>query len=197
MSDGKKTKQELIAEIEALRQELTRRERDSAEGEQDLSSEPSFARPMTRREVLGGWIAPVILSIPLAAATRSGAVRAEPVPETQAPTPQPPTSAPTPQPPTPAPTPFPTGPAPTPQPPTPAPTPVPTAFPTVVPTAAAPTPAARPIPALGAAGAAALGAGLAALGAKALKRRGSAGDDPDAGGAAEGEDEGNGKDKTK
>jgi len=52
---------------------------------------------------------------------------------------------------------------------------------------------------LGLAGAAALGAGLAALGAKARKSRGSAEDDPDAGGVAGNGDkeEGNGNGKSK
>ena len=52
---------------------------------------PAVKRSM-RREVLGGWIAPVILSIPLAAATRSGAVRAQAVPEIPTPAPTPPST---------------------------------------------------------------------------------------------------------
>ena len=164
MTDGNdaKTKAQLLAEIEALRKQLAARDKDGAGQPVEASTEPSLSRPMTRREAIGRWIAPVILSVPVTAAMRPGTAQAQ-VPPTGEPTqaPSPPTQAPSP--------------------PTQAPSP-PTQVPTQVPTQA-PTRAAQEIPGIGLAGAAALGGALAAMGAKLLKDRTDApGDDESDGG---------------
>jgi len=162
MSDSKetKTKAQLLAEIEALRKQLAAGDGGkSASGE---SSAPSFSRPITRREALANWIAPVILSVPVVAAMRSGTAQAAAVAPTQGPVPS-----------TSFPSSFPS--------PSPAPTVAPTAAPTVSPTAAptkAPIAAPEPqaVPGLGIAGIAVLGGALAVAGAKLLKDRADASD---------------------
>lgn len=137
MSDKKKTKQQLIDELEALRAQLAGQEGKGA-GE---AGEPSLAGPMTRRTVLTNWVAPVVLSIPLSAMTRTAA--AQPVPTPLQPTPIPsfePSPIPSPRPspmPSPQPSPMPSfqpSPIPSPQP-SPMPSMTPTAFPTAFPTA--------------------------------------------------------------
>ncbi|HEY4184866.1 MAG TPA: hypothetical protein VGP07_07330 [Polyangia bacterium] len=61
MSDqnGNKTREQLLGEIEALKQELERRD------DKPAASAPIFAAPLTRRESLVSWVAPVILSLPV------------------------------------------------------------------------------------------------------------------------------------
>jgi hypothetical protein len=61
MSDSKKTKQELLAELEALRAEL-----DALKTVPDKDVTEPAHDGITRREAIAGWVAPVVLSIPLA-----------------------------------------------------------------------------------------------------------------------------------
>ena len=152
-NDTKTTKQ-LLAEIEALEEQLAARGSDSGKSVSGGSSQPIFSVPITRRQVfkqaLVGWVSPVILSVPLAAAllTKPGTANAQAVPPT--PAPAPPTSVPTVTPSTSVPT---------------------TAPPTVGSTAV-------PIPGLGLIGIAALGSALAATGSKlVMDRIGAAGAD--------------------
>ena len=150
MSDSKKTKKELLAELAALRAQLDAGDASSS-AEDDAKREGSG---LTRRDVLASaWVAPVILTVPLGASVVSPQAHAQGPGTTPAPTPLPtlnlPTPVPTPRPttqPTPAPTPRPTL-SPTPISPTPLPTPIsPTPLPTPAPTppvtAAPPTPVA-------------------------------------------------------
>jgi hypothetical protein len=67
LSDGRdgKTKDELLAEIAALEDELGKRGARGAEGKPERSSAPVFSAPVTRRESLVSWVAPVILSLPV------------------------------------------------------------------------------------------------------------------------------------
>ncbi len=61
MSDKQKTKKELIQELEALRSKV-----DDGNSEESLQGgEDEQAGGVTRRDVLTGWVAPVILTIPL------------------------------------------------------------------------------------------------------------------------------------
>jgi hypothetical protein len=107
MSDSSKTKKQLIEELQALRKKV------EGETANEASSGGKAERGITRREVISGWVAPVILTVPLA----SRMAEAQPVPEgTTTIAPTPPTPAPTP------PTPVTTAPTPEPTPPTPAPT---------------------------------------------------------------------------
>ncbi len=126
MSHGsdKKSREQLLAEIEALRQQLAAREAQGDKHSPGASSSPSLSRPITRREALTQWVAPVILSVPIVAALHSETARGQ-VPPTAPPTPSPPS----PSPPTGAPTLAPTL-APTPSPPSPSP---PTGAPTLAP----------------------------------------------------------------
>lgn len=177
MSHGsdKKSREQLLAEIEALRQQLAAREAQGDKHSPGDSSSPSLSRPITRREALTAWVAPVILSVPIVAALHSETARGQPAP----PSPSPPTAPPTPSPPSPSP---PTGAptlaptlAPTPSPPTPSP---PTGAPTLAPTLA-PTMASVAVPGIGLAGIAVLGGALAAAGAKLLKDRDATSEKPD------------------
>lgn len=119
MSDSKKTKKELLAEIEALRARLG----DEAPAP-TVGAVDGVREGMTRREILASaWVAPIILTVPLGASLAVSPQRANA--QTGAPTTAPaptssPTPAATPQPPTNAPV----------MPPTSAPSSVPTAFPT-------------------------------------------------------------------
>lgn len=141
MSDKKKTKQQLIDELEALRAQLAGQEGKGA-GE---AGEPSLAGPMTRRTVLTNWVAPVVLSIPLSAMTRTAAAQPVPTPLQRTPIPSfEPTPIPSFEPspiPSPQPSPMPSfqpSPVPSPQPspmPFPQPTPMPSMTPTAIPTA--------------------------------------------------------------
>lgn len=166
MSHGsdKKSREQLLAEIEALRQQLAASEAQGDKRSPGASSEPSLSRPITRREALTAWVAPVILSVPIVAALHSETARGQ-VPPTAPPTPSPPTGAPTLAPTL----------APTPSPPTPSP---PTGAPTLTPTLA-PTMASVAVPGIGLAGIAVLGGALAAAGAKLLKDRDATSEKPD------------------
>ncbi|EED35014.1 conserved hypothetical protein [Luminiphilus syltensis NOR5-1B] len=108
MSDSDKTKEELLAEIAALRAKMNA---DDAPDESDTGGSG-----LTRREVLStAWVAPVILTVPLGGMVAPNRAQAQ-----------------TPAPTVPATAPLPTAaPGAVPQPPTPAPTLTPTAFPTV------------------------------------------------------------------
>jgi hypothetical protein len=63
--NDKKTREQLLAEVEALKEELERR--GSAGGKAALagSVSPVFSAPITRRESLLTWVAPVILALPV------------------------------------------------------------------------------------------------------------------------------------
>jgi hypothetical protein len=64
LSDGNdtKTREQLLAEIEALQKQLGKRDGDQPES---TASAPVFSGPITRRESLVSWVAPVILSLPV------------------------------------------------------------------------------------------------------------------------------------
>lgn len=68
MSDSEKTKEQLIEELKALR---SRDQADAGAGSPDSASGVG----LTRRDVLSGWVAPVILTVPLI--PRSGMAAAE------------------------------------------------------------------------------------------------------------------------
>jgi hypothetical protein len=86
--DEQKTKQELLAELEGLRRRLAAAEPANDAEDEGGSSQPAFTRPITRRTALSNWVAPVILAIPLAAASRPRVAQAQPPtrPEPAAPT---------------------------------------------------------------------------------------------------------------
>lgn len=131
MSDSKKSKKELLAELEALRSKL-----GVKQAKQDDPTEAKTSG-ITRRDVLSAaWVAPVILTVPLAGMAPKAQAQAPTVP-TPFPSSIPePTEMPTMMP-TSRPTEMPTQPLQTPAPATSAPTaPVPTAFPTATPTVA-------------------------------------------------------------
>jgi hypothetical protein len=82
VSDGNdtETKQRLLAEIAALEEQLAQRESESAkvvpeieafgqrkatEGKAEEAAAPVLSAPMTRRESIVRWVAPVILSLPV------------------------------------------------------------------------------------------------------------------------------------
>ena len=95
MSDSSKTKRELIAELEALRAKL-RAPADEPPLDGDVSG-------VTRRDLLeSAWVAPVVLSVPLAVGALgvSHDAAAQPEPATPAPTIGDSPPAPTPAPPT-------------------------------------------------------------------------------------------------
>jgi hypothetical protein len=103
MSDSKKTKKELLAELAALRAQLDAGDASSST-EEETKREGSG---LTRRDVLASaWVAPVILTVPLGASVVSPQAQAQVT--TPAPTPISPTPPTPPAPPTPAPTAFPT-----------------------------------------------------------------------------------------
>ncbi len=62
---GTKTREELLAEIEALSKEIAQRGPDTAKTVAVAASTPVFSIPITRRESLVRWVAPVILSLPV------------------------------------------------------------------------------------------------------------------------------------
>lgn len=68
MSDSDKTKEQLIEELKALRSQ-------NAAGTNQGSANPAANTSLTRRDVLTGWVAPVILTVPLI--PRSGLAAAE------------------------------------------------------------------------------------------------------------------------
>ena len=60
-----KTTAQLLAEIEALKEELERRGPDGGKLAGAGSSSPVFSAPITRRQSLVSWVAPVILALPV------------------------------------------------------------------------------------------------------------------------------------
>jgi hypothetical protein len=58
MSDSDKTKEQLIEELKALRGQ-------SETGKAQTSVDSAASTGLTRRDVLSGWVAPVILTVPL------------------------------------------------------------------------------------------------------------------------------------
>lgn len=66
-SHDTRTKEQLLAEIEALREQLTARGSAANPLVPRKMSEPIFSVPLSRREALVGWIAPVVLSMTVAA----------------------------------------------------------------------------------------------------------------------------------
>ncbi|MEO0436656.1 MAG: hypothetical protein AAF098_07090 [Pseudomonadota bacterium] len=143
MGDSDKTKEELLAEIAALRAKMEAGSADAGAEPSEPKSSDTSDTGITRREVLAtAWVAPVILTVPLAA---SVSPRAFAQPATSVPTVTPPTSAPTTAPTLTPPTAAPTA---VPAPPTSFPTAAPTAGPpvTVAPPTAFPTVAPEPIP---------------------------------------------------
>lgn len=94
-----KTREQLLAEIEALKQKLE--QKDSAPEQSPPkgasaagasvagASAPIFAAPTTRRQALVNWVAPVILSLPTAVAVLNSrpASAARCIAATSAPTP--------------------------------------------------------------------------------------------------------------
>lgn len=65
-SNDTRTTEQLLAEIEALREQLTAQSAAAKPPASRAPSEPIFSVPMTRREALAGWIAPVVLSMTVA-----------------------------------------------------------------------------------------------------------------------------------
>jgi hypothetical protein len=63
MSDGRKTKKELIEELKLLRAKMKDSDTDNITGV-DYADDHS-PTGLTRRDVLGAWVAPVILTVPL------------------------------------------------------------------------------------------------------------------------------------
>ena len=63
--DDAKTKQQLRAEIDALKEELRQRGAETAKSAAATPAVPVFSAPITRRESLVSWVAPVILSLPV------------------------------------------------------------------------------------------------------------------------------------
>lgn len=134
MNDSRKTKQQLIEELKALRAKAGATDTQIKSDKGDIGDDSSGS--ITRREVLSAWVAPVIMTVPLSGPLLPRSALAQS--PTFAPTPYP-SLSPTPLPTFAAPTPLPTFAAPTPQPttrPTPAPTPKPTPSPSVTPTPA-------------------------------------------------------------
>jgi len=67
LGDGNdaKTREQLLAEFEALKEELGQRSADGGKAAWARSSSPVFSAPITRRESLVSWVAPVILALPV------------------------------------------------------------------------------------------------------------------------------------
>ena len=89
MSDQEKSKEELVAELEALRQKLDQHESGGETGP------PVFDKKITRRSTLKAWVGPVILSIPIVHQTTAahGQIQGTTVaPTTMAPTTMEPTT---------------------------------------------------------------------------------------------------------
>ena len=86
-----KTKEQLIEEINALKEQLAAHDTEGSADTSSSSHQPTLAKPMTRREALSNWIAPVVLSVPVMGAIKPETANAQPVPPTPpAPTPMPP-----------------------------------------------------------------------------------------------------------
>lgn len=58
MSDSDKTKEQLIEELKALRSQV-------GAGKPEATGDADSAGGLTRRDMLSGWVAPVILTVPL------------------------------------------------------------------------------------------------------------------------------------
>jgi hypothetical protein len=69
LSDETKTREQLLAEIESLKRELEQRDagssKDAEKSASPAQTAPVFATPVTRRESLTAWVAPVILALPV------------------------------------------------------------------------------------------------------------------------------------
>ena len=63
--NDKKTREQLLAEIEALKDELEQRTADGGKPAGTGPVAPVFSAPLTRRESLVKWVAPVILALPV------------------------------------------------------------------------------------------------------------------------------------
>jgi hypothetical protein len=63
--DDSKTREELLAEIAALKAELEKRTAEAGGPTPQTSAAPILSVPLTRRESMVSWIAPVILSLPV------------------------------------------------------------------------------------------------------------------------------------
>ena len=105
MSDHEKTREELIAELRALRARLGETEGPDSGVEAPGSTEPEESADPGRRHLIK-WVTPVILSSATLPKTLYAQGFGPPAPPTPAPTPAP-TPGPTPAP-TPSPTPSPT-----------------------------------------------------------------------------------------
>lgn len=73
MSDDKKTREQLLAELEALNKELEQGDKP----ESAMATTPALSAPLSRR-ALSTWVAPVILSLPvLGTVLKSGEAQAQ------------------------------------------------------------------------------------------------------------------------
>jgi len=63
--DDTKTKEELLAEIDALKAKLERQSSEAGKPPSEKLAAPVFSVPLTRRGALASWVAPVILSLPV------------------------------------------------------------------------------------------------------------------------------------
>lgn len=63
--DDTKTREELLAEIDALKAKLERQGSEAGKPLSEKLSAPVFSVPLTRRGALASWVAPVILSLPV------------------------------------------------------------------------------------------------------------------------------------
>jgi hypothetical protein len=63
--DDTKTREELLAEIDALKAKLERQGSEAGKPPAEKLSAPVFSVPVTRRGALASWVAPVILSLPV------------------------------------------------------------------------------------------------------------------------------------
>ncbi len=82
--DDHKTKKELIAEVEELRRKVSE---DKTAAQSGKSGEPTLTADISRRDALKiAWVAPVILSVPLATIGLARKAQAGTLPPTKAPT---------------------------------------------------------------------------------------------------------------
>jgi hypothetical protein len=63
--DDTKTREELLAEIDALKAKLERQSSEAGKPPSEKLAAPVFSVPVTRRGALASWVAPVILSLPV------------------------------------------------------------------------------------------------------------------------------------
>jgi hypothetical protein len=64
LSDGEKTKEQLLAEIEALKEKLDQQKRDQRNKPEPTTESTSILSARVTRRALSAWVAPVILSLP-------------------------------------------------------------------------------------------------------------------------------------